>query len=522
MTEKLHAWASIEKAEANDDGTCTVYGTLTDSGLDRDDQRMDQAWLDQAVPKWYSEGANIREMHPFGTTAAGVGIELHRTETGAWKLRSRIVDPIAVKKCLPGPNGEPPVYRGYSIGVRKPILDMSKADAPAGLCVGGYLCEASLADRPSNPRTVWDMVKTEGDDEHLVWVAEGGALSPDDEDESDTEPTGDGTVTKYVSAADRRTYAKQGVAMKNGDFPIPDKGHLKAAVGRLKNYKGDKAAARRHILKRARALGVSLNLSKADDQTREVVELLRAVRTASQADAIAAEMALVATVSGVDQLRKYDEEADIAGAFDAIAAIARLIQSEASELANGRLEEAHDICQLLDAVKALQYFIWCEQDQAAKPAPDSSGGSSEPAAVSPGAAQYYAETPDLRKTEGTEEEPVEQEPESDQPITLTKAEVAGMITDAVTKATAGSEERYKTLETQLAKVLQQPQAGGPAMTRTGPQSLAAHSVEMSNIATQRAALLQKAEEIGNQDPALAQGYRDTANALSRRIGLTTQ
>lgn len=60
---------------------------------------------------------------------------------------------------------------------------------------------------------------------------------------------------KYVSAAKRREYGKSGVAMPNGDFPIPDEGHLRSAVGRLGNYKGDKSAAKKHIIKRAKALG---------------------------------------------------------------------------------------------------------------------------------------------------------------------------------------------------------------------------------------------------------------------------
>lgn len=66
----------------------------------------------------------------------------------------------------------------------------------------------------------------------------------------------DGMV-KYVSAAARRKFARSGVAMPNGDFPIPDEGHLESAIGRLGNYHGDKAKAKRHIIKRARALGLT-------------------------------------------------------------------------------------------------------------------------------------------------------------------------------------------------------------------------------------------------------------------------
>jgi len=66
-----------------------------------------------------------------------------------------------------------------------------------------------------------------------------------------------GVVWKYVSAAKRDEYATSGVAMPNGDFPIPDEGHLKSAVGHWKDYTGDKAEAKSHIIKRAKALGLT-------------------------------------------------------------------------------------------------------------------------------------------------------------------------------------------------------------------------------------------------------------------------
>jgi hypothetical protein len=54
----------------------------------------------------------------------------------------------------------------------------------------------------------------------------------------------------------RKELAKQGKALPGGSYPIPDKGALKDAIqayGRAKN----KAAAKRHIIKRARALGAT-------------------------------------------------------------------------------------------------------------------------------------------------------------------------------------------------------------------------------------------------------------------------
>lgn len=82
-----------------------------------------------------------------------------------------------------------------------------------------------------------------------------GSYGPDDSDD-DGDLSYVALFAKTVSAADRRRMGKTGVAMPNGDFPIPDEGHLKAAIGRLGNYTGDKAAAKKHIVARAQALGL--------------------------------------------------------------------------------------------------------------------------------------------------------------------------------------------------------------------------------------------------------------------------
>jgi HK97 family phage prohead protease len=63
-------------------------------------------------------------------------------------------------------------------------------------------------------------------------------------------------VRRDFSQAERDRYAKSGIALPDGSYPIPDVAALKdaiAAYGRA----GSKAAARAHIIKRARALGRS-------------------------------------------------------------------------------------------------------------------------------------------------------------------------------------------------------------------------------------------------------------------------
>jgi HK97 family phage prohead protease len=73
---------------------------------------------------------------------------------------------------------------------------------------------------------------------------------------------------RFVSADDRKKMADEGVAMGNGDFPIPDKGHLSSALGHFSGYTGDKKAAKAHIQKRAKALGVDLSKGDFDGEDR--------------------------------------------------------------------------------------------------------------------------------------------------------------------------------------------------------------------------------------------------------------
>jgi len=92
----------------------------------------------------------------------------------------------------------------------------------------------------------------------------------------------DGEAEKFVSAEQRRKDAKSGVAMPNGDFPIPDEGHLRSAIGRLAEYKGDKAAAKRHIIERAKALGLTHLLPKDWHVTKDQDESEAVKRVPSQ------------------------------------------------------------------------------------------------------------------------------------------------------------------------------------------------------------------------------------------------
>lgn len=227
--------ADIVKAVPGENGTCMVFGRVGGPTLDNDYQILDKDWLDTELPKWGERG-NIRAMHQL--IAAGKMQTL--VDTGdQWDMVAKIVDPVEVTKCLEG------VYTGFSVGIKHHVV---KADplAPGGRIVGGKIIEVSLADNPCDPANKLSLLdKVDMPDDEIVKAAtlDLPMFGPD--------------LEKFVSADQRKAYAKKGIAMPNGDFPIADEAHLKAAVRLLSRYKGDKSAAKAHIVKRARALGMT-------------------------------------------------------------------------------------------------------------------------------------------------------------------------------------------------------------------------------------------------------------------------
>jgi hypothetical protein len=462
MSTTAYAWAPITKVDDQPDGTVMVYGAATDASLDRDQQRMDQAWLDRAMPRWMAEGGNVREQHD-KHRAIGVGVGLHKDEgSGAWMLTSHIVDPIAVLKVKTG------VLKGYSIGVKDPHVTFGKADAPAGLIDGGSVCEVSAADRPSNPGTYFTLAKADAAGD-LVEVEEPELVEGGDEAEEPAEG-----VQKFVNAASRKRMAGSGVAMPNGDFPIPDEGHLRSAIGHLGNYTGDKAAAKAHIVARARDLGLT--------------SLLPDEWGIAKADQILAEITGL-----VPDLTKADDEGgDIATAQQAIALIGKLIASEAASMAGGQLGEDGDISCLLDAVRALKYFITCEE-QEMEPNPDLTTEADSLDLDGDTYVTAKTDTPDTTKVD--------------------TGGLADIVKAAVAEATATLRDELTLVKADLVKVAAMPVAGGPVAMRTASQTQAARDADASHLRAQAKDLLAKAESVRGDDPTASRGYRERAAEL---------
>jgi phage head maturation protease len=554
MSNVSYAWAPITKSEQGDDGTLTVYGPAASSALDRDQQRMADAWLDEAMPRWLAEGGGVREQHD-PRRAVGVGVGLSKGDDGAHYLTAKIVDPVAVKKIQHG------VLRGFSVGIKNPKVEMGKAEAPNGLVIDGDVIEVSVVDRPCNPTTLFSIAtKADGAEdlalvedaqvveksdaeafglptelydrlaapvkEALARLADGGATVTAEAVKADGEPVPQLAVSVHVtapppavekadlSAAGRREAAASGAAMPDGSYPIKTKSDLRKAIRAVGRGGADHDKIRRHVIKRAKALGLEgmmpenwqldgslKDATKAYDPDTPAPEAAVAdPDIAAKAEEILRDVrALAPSLAKADDAKGgHDEAKDIAGAEQAIACIAQLIITEAESLAMGNLNEACDIALLLDAVRSLKWFKDNEEREEAEMA--------------------LADTPDLAKTDVSGDTP--QAPVTDPaPEVLTKADVTELIKAAAAEATTAAEERAQALAADLAKAnaaieefRQMPVPGGPVLTPTGAQQAVSRKADADRLRAEADELLAKADRFGG-NPGLAQGYRERAQEL---------
>lgn len=557
MSNVSYAWAPITKSEKQDDGTITVYGPAASSALDRDNQRLDGAWLDAAMPLWLAEGGGVREQHD-PKRAVGVGVGLSKGDDGAHYLTAKIVDPVAVKKIEHG------VLRGFSVGIKNPRIEMGKAEAPNGLVTDGSIVEVSVCDRPANGECVFALAKADAagdlqpvEDAHVVeksaatfglpaelydrlaspvkealaGLAASGATVTAEAVKADAPdnplpvvvnvtvtPTPETPLDKAdLSAAGRKKAAASGAAMSDGSYPINTKADLRKAIKAVGRGGADHDKIRAHIIKRAKALGLE-GLVPEDWNSDG------SLKTATKADE-PDNMATAETVAKAEQVLRdvralapgltkadgeggdEDESGDITGAEQAIACIAKLIIAEAESLAMGNLNEAMDISLLLDAVRSLAWFKSREEQE--------QNGDSD-------ADMALAEQPDITKTDAPAApavEPAPQTPDAPQaPETLTKADVAELVKAAVAEATEAAKERENALAADLVKAnaaIEEfrtlPVPGGPALTRTATQQAQARGTDADRMRADANTLMAKADAA--VDPVLRKGYTDRANEL---------
>lgn len=507
-----YAWAPITKMEKDEDGTLMVYGPAASSDLDRDQQRLNAQWLDQAMPAWFSQGANVREQHD-SKRAVGVGVGLTKGDDGTHLLAARIVDPIAVTKC------EHKVLKGFSVGIKGPKITLGKSDAPGGEIVGGDIIEVSVVDRPSNPTTLFEIAKADGAGGELEAVSDAEVT-----EKSDAEAFGlpqelyDRLATPVKEAL--AGLAVAGAVVNGGEsvtvggappqlvvniqpiaakadassYPIKTKADLRKAIKAV-GRGADRDELRSHIIKRATALGLEAmvptgwnsngSLASATKADEEIIA--KAEQILREARALAP--TLVKADDEGDNTTDPGAGGDIASADEAITCIARLIIPQAEAIAGGNLERADEIELLLSSIRSLKWFRENLRYEAERMASKSDAADAtatttpvgEPEAVAPVltteqvaavhaaglppgtvitadvvAEAVAAQTASAASTEA-EDTTQEGEPAADgeqlteNTTAVTKADLAELVKAAVAEVTTASEERTKALEADLAK-----------------------------------------------------------------------
>jgi cation transport regulator ChaB len=233
----------------------------------------------------------------------------------------------------------------------------------------------SVKGLPDEAKTVFRSaanarIKKGGDDESAMkigWTAVKNGWMKKGDDWVKKEGGEKALAKREYSDDERKKYAKEGIAMDDGSYPIPDKDALEDAVqayGRASN----KAATKRHIMKRAKALdaesslpedwGKTEKLAKAEDK-----EAFFSLPEAALMLAFLEKGAAMAEGALVDQYNsmadvyavmvdKMVEELgkDAEGALEKATKLGDLLKIGAkhSKADKGKIKQAHDVLSDLD------------------------------------------------------------------------------------------------------------------------------------------------------------------------------
>ncbi|MGW0795905.1 hypothetical protein [Streptomyces sp. NPDC002692] len=335
-----------------------------------------------------------------------------------------------------------------------------------------------------------------------------------------------------LSAGGRKKAATAGAAMPDGSYPITSKADLRKAIRAVGRGGADHDAIRKHIIKRAKALGLEgmvptdwnsdgtlKNAEKADD----------AAVTADQAAVVTQAEGILRDVRAlVPSLAKADDEGDatasdagegdgggeaeITDSQQAIACIAKLIVGEAEDLAGGDLRKAGQIRLLLDAISSIKWFIRASSstgdDMCLSDSPDAAKTDT---AAAPAAEAEAGTAATTETTTGAETGTGPEAP-------LTKADVADLVKSAVAEASQAQEERITALTGELTKATQAldeikalPAPGGPVLTRTPADAAKARNSDAEQLRAQARDLQLKADQVSDRD--LREGYLERSREL---------
>lgn len=236
---KVQTFGRIVKVNVKDQ---TVEGIGADETPDTDGEIFDyegskpyiEAWSNKQAETTKAAGqetsyGNIRGQHDAKVAAGRVAepIEFNDKAKSVY-LVTKIVDKDEFQKCLEG------VYTGFSVKGRS--VRKWRDGRHTRYVVDPV--EFSLVDVPCNPGATFTAVKADGSEEQHEFLVE------------------DEIVKRKFSAGDRKKLADSGKALPDGSFPIENKKDLENAIRAIGRAK-DEAAAKKHIIARAKDLGAT-------------------------------------------------------------------------------------------------------------------------------------------------------------------------------------------------------------------------------------------------------------------------
>jgi hypothetical protein len=469
-TNTAYAYAALEKADKNPDGTLTVYGKATDDSIDIDQQICDDEWLKRAMPDWMMSGGNVREQH--SSIAAGVATEYEAKSDGHY-ITALVVDPVSVKKVETG------VLKGFSIGIRSPRV-IRDSKAAGGRIVDGQIVEISLVDRPANPNAKMTIAK----------AIEGGELMA----------VKQGVPTpKEVFAGKSEDVEPTPVIVEGVEAP--------AVVDAPVEEVAPVVEAAEVVVEDAPA---EVEAPAEEVVAEEVV--------AEEADAEPA----------VEEEAEKSVEGDIVkGDIDlynaALEAVVALIKAETDEVVTEGDSETKDIKQLLKALKHLQRWHKIEADKGELPAlPSDSVDEDDADDIAGASIELSADADEVKMCEKCDKS-LDLCMCADKSVSFDDAQIEAVVEKAVASAKASVTEELETLKAALkaaeadkVQIAEELVEAKKAVAGGGPKRAAAGKPEMkTNDLLAKAADYRHKASV-TQDRVLAEGYRELATDLEAK------
>lgn len=149
--DTIYLSVPITKSTEDPDGSIYVEGIATNDTLDFDDQIVDRPSALKGLTTWFSDWANVRQMHSESLPPGGTAVQMEDRPEGIW-FRVKVYEPGAV---LQVKNGG---YKAFSVGMCKFRIQPDPV-AKRGRIFPETFHEISLVDFPANPTAKFQLAK---------------------------------------------------------------------------------------------------------------------------------------------------------------------------------------------------------------------------------------------------------------------------------------------------------------------------------------------------------------------------